>query len=49
MAVALTRWELDASALRRAARRCRNAKAARRMLALAPVLQGTSREMAARP
>jgi len=36
MAMALTRLELDPSALRREARRCRDAKAARRMLALAP-------------
>ena len=38
MAVAVTRLELDASDLRRAATRCRDAKAARRMLALALVL-----------
>ena len=48
MAVALTRLELDASDLRRAATRCRDAKAARRMLALALVLEGASREDAAR-
>jgi hypothetical protein len=48
MAVALTRRELDASGLRREATRCRDAKAARRMLALALVLEGTSREAAAR-
>jgi transposase len=48
MAVALTRLELDASDLRREATRCRDAKAARRMLALALVLEGASREMAAR-
>jgi transposase len=47
MAVALTRLELDASALRREATRCRDAKAARRMLALALVLEGASRAMAA--
>lgn len=38
MAVALTRWELDAGDPRREATRCRDAKAARRMLHLAPVL-----------
>ena len=48
MAVALTRLELDARALRREATRCRDAKAARRMLALALVLEGASREDAAR-
>jgi transposase len=48
MAVAVTRLELDASDLRRAATRCRDAKAARRMLALALVLEGASREDAAR-
>jgi Homeodomain-like domain len=48
MAVAVTRLDLDASALRRAATRCRDAKAARRMLALALVLEGASREDAAR-
>jgi transposase len=48
MAVALTRLELDASDLRREATRCRDAKAARRMLALALVLEGSSREAAAR-
>jgi putative transposase len=46
--VALTRLELDAGDLRREAQRCRDAKAARRMLALALVLEGASREMAAR-
>lgn len=48
MAVARTRLELDARALRREATRCRDAKAARRMLALALVLEGVSREAAAR-
>jgi transposase len=48
MAVAVTRLELDASDLRQEATRCRDAKAARRMLALALVLEGSSREMAAR-
>jgi hypothetical protein len=44
MAVAVTRLELDADDLRREATRCRDAKAARRMLALALVLEGASRE-----
>ena len=48
MAVAVTRLELDASDLRRLATRCRDAKAARRMLALALVLEGHAREAAAR-
>jgi transposase len=48
MAVAVRRLELDASDLRRAATRCRDAKAARRMLALALVLEGHAREPAAR-
>ncbi len=48
MAVAITRRELDAGGLRREAGRCRDAKAARRMLALALVLEGASREEAAR-
>ena len=48
MAVAVTRLELDASALRREATRCREAKAARRLLALALVLEGHAREDAAR-
>ena len=48
MAVALTRRELDASELRREAARCRDARAARRMLALALVLEGTLRGDAAR-
>ena len=48
MAVAITRRELDADGLRREAARCRDAKAARRMLALALVLEGGSRETAAR-
>ena len=46
MAVAVTRLELDAGDLRREATRCRDAKAARRMLALA--LEGASRAVAAR-
>src|SRR3569833_3955996 len=48
MAVAITRRERDADGLRREAGRCRDAKAARRMLALALVLEGGSREAAAR-
>jgi transposase len=48
MAVAVTRLELDAGDLRREAQRCRDAKAARRMLALALILEGASREDAAR-
>src|SRR3954470_777200 len=48
MAVAVTRKELGAVELRREAGRCRDAKAARRMLALALVLEGGSREGAAR-
>ena len=48
MAVAVTRLELDAGDLRREATRCRDAKAARRMLALALILEGASREDAAR-
>src|SRR3954470_12638230 len=48
MTVAITRRELDAGGLRRGAGRCRDARAARRMLALALVLEGASREEAAR-
>src|SRR3954451_22778087 len=48
MTIAITRRELDAGGLRREAGRCRDAKAARRMLALALVLEGGSREAAAR-
>src|SRR3954452_22963593 len=48
MTVAITRRELDAGGLRREAGRCRDARAARRMLALALVLEGASREAAAR-
>src|ERR1700750_484373 len=46
MTVAVTRRELGAVELRREAGRCRDARAARRMLALA--LEGSSREDAAR-
>jgi transposase len=48
MTVAITRKEPDAVELRREAKRCRDAKAARRMLALALVLEGRSRAEAAR-
>src|ERR671938_1421926 len=48
MTVAVTRKELGAVELRREAKRCRDAAAARRMLALALVLDGASREEAAR-
>jgi transposase len=48
MTIAITRQELGADGLRREAARCRDAKAARRMLALALVLEGSSREEAAR-
>jgi transposase len=48
MTIAITRRELDAAELRREAGRCRDAEAARRMLALALVLEGGSREAAAR-
>jgi hypothetical protein len=47
-AVAITRPELDAVGLRRVSRRVRDPHAARRMLALALVLEGTSRADAAR-
>lgn len=46
-AVGITRMELDAAGLRRAASRSRDAAAARRMLALALVLEGRSRTDAA--
>ena len=48
MTVAVTRKELGADGLRREAGRCRDARAARRMLALALVLEGAPREDAAR-
>src|SRR5215210_3815029 len=47
MAVAITRRDLWAGDLRREAARTRDAKAARRMLAIALVLEGRSREDAA--
>lgn len=46
-AVSITRLDLDAAGLRREARRCRQPHAARRMLALALVLDGASRTQAA--
>src|SRR5690349_2297654 len=48
MTVGITRRELGGGDLRREAGRCRDARAARRMLALALVLEGSSREEAAR-
>ena len=48
MTIAITRREPGAGDLRREAARCRDARAARRMLALALVLEGFSREEAAR-
>ena len=48
MTIAITRHEPGAGELRREAARCRDARAARRMLALALVLEGASREEAAR-
>src|SRR5690349_16134831 len=48
MTIAITRQELDAGGLRREAGRCRDVAASRRMLALALVLEGCSREEAAR-
>src|SRR3954462_1380408 len=48
MTIAITRHEPGAGELRREAARCRDARAARRMLALARVLEGSSREEAAR-
>jgi transposase len=48
MTVVVTRRELSAAELRREAVHCRGAAAARRMLALALVLEGSSREVAAR-
>ena len=47
VAVQITRLDLDAAGLRRAAQRSRDAAAARRMLALALVLEGASRTKAA--
>ena len=47
VAVAITRDDLDAAGLRREAARCRDADATRRMLALALVLDGRTRDEAA--
>jgi transposase len=47
MTVAITRVDLSAADLREAAARTQEAKAARRMLAIALVLEGWSREAAA--
>ena len=47
MTIVITRLELSAADLRDAARRTRDAKAARRMIAIALVLEGWSREAAA--
>ena len=46
--VSIVRLDYDAAAFRRAASRCRDARASRRMLALALVLEGHSRATAAR-
>ena len=46
-AVTITRMDLTAAELRRAAVRSRDAKAARRMLAIALVLEGVDRKTAA--
>ncbi len=48
MAIEITRMELTAAQLRSAASKTSNAAAARRMLALAQVLEGVDRETAAR-
>ena len=48
MAIGIVRDDLDAADLRQAAARSRDANAARRMLALALVLEGASRATAAR-
>src|SRR3954465_11370961 len=48
MTVGITRHELGAGDLRREARRCLDGAASRRVLAPAPVLEGSSREEAAR-
>ena len=47
MAVAITRTDLTARELRAAASRAKDAKAARRMLAIALVLEGVDRKTAA--
>jgi transposase-like protein len=48
MAVMIARRELSAEELRMAARRTRHSDQARRLLAIALVLEGTSRTQAAR-
>jgi len=48
MTIAITRTDLDARGLRAAAARAKDAAAARRMLALALVLEGRNRTEAAR-
>jgi transposase len=48
MTVAITRTDLDATSLRAAAARCKDAAVSRRMLALALVLEGDNRTEAAR-
>jgi transposase len=48
MAISVTRGDLDAAGLRAAASACRDGAAARRMLALALVLEGASRTEAAK-
>ena len=47
MVVAITRTDLSARELRRAAAKAKDAKAARRMLALALVMEGVDRKTAA--
>ena len=47
MALAITRQDMSVADLRREAARSRDANAARRMLAIALVLEGSSREEAA--
>ena len=47
MAIAITRLDLDAAGLRKAAKSCRDADASRRMLALALVMGGADRRTAA--
>lgn len=48
MAICITRMDLSAAELRRAAKRVRDANQSRRLLAMASVLEGASREEAAR-
>ncbi len=48
MTVSIMRTDLDVAGLRRAASRCQDAAAARRMLALALILEGQNRTEAAR-